>query len=553
MDANFMSCPTCGHAVSNKNAGACAYCGAIFSKGGAKAQSDEKIAAEETPATVSEPPVKSAARPPAAETSKDPDNAGPAADKPSESILSQQEAAETIAADSAEAEPPPEDYAAEADIKLEDASAEKEQADAIDPEAVRYPPDSKSDPLIDLKEEWDPEPVSPAEPMSTGDLMPASEATAEAESRSVDGTHRSAEKQGEDESEPEEMPLSQAPEVLEATAQDPDELETLGAEIIEMIEAQASEDETPRSKASDEGSFPDTTAGATQDRPADNGWPKATPETAAEKQAGLKSESRGDTILLEPDDEVQIPSVTATDKSGEKTKVEALKRADAAKDGSGAAAAEPTVQKDVLKIEKAARDMKAAIEQQKEKQIDVGNTTDKKTKTAKALALKKQKAALAKAEAEKKQKLLLAKAAALKRKKAAEAKAQALKKQREAAAGSEISINENAAAASQRVGTKTAAVRELKPDSGIQDLLKKYEGQAIGINYDNSAEIREALLERANHEYFSVFVKDKQLYYNYPLRTILTVIEGKDGVETGSSKQPQKFNAVIKVYPLVLF
>ena len=87
----------------------------------------------------------------------------------------------------------------------------------------------------------------------------------------------------------------------------------------------------------------------------------------------------------------------------------------------------------------------------------------------------------------------------------------------------------------------------------MQDLLKKYEGQAIGINYDNSAEIREAFLEKANGEYFSVFVKDKKLHYSYPLKSILTVIEGKDGVDTGNSKQAQKFNAVIKVYPLVLF
>ena len=109
--------------------------------------------------------------------------------------------------------------------------------------------------------------------------------------------------------------------------------------------------------------------------------------------------------------------------------------------------------------------------------------------------------------------------------------------------------------ASAGSGQKAAmpATTGLEIKSRMQELLKKYEGQAIGINYDNSAEIREALLENTNSEYFSVFVKDKQLHYSYPLKTILTVIEGKDGVETGSSKPPQKFNAVVKVYPLVLF
>ena len=87
----------------------------------------------------------------------------------------------------------------------------------------------------------------------------------------------------------------------------------------------------------------------------------------------------------------------------------------------------------------------------------------------------------------------------------------------------------------------------------MQSLLEKYKDQAIGINYDNSADIREARLVEANGEFFSVYVKDKKLHYSYPLKTILTVIEGEDGVNTGDSKQPVKFNAVIKVYPLVLF
>jgi hypothetical protein len=89
--------------------------------------------------------------------------------------------------------------------------------------------------------------------------------------------------------------------------------------------------------------------------------------------------------------------------------------------------------------------------------------------------------------------------------------------------------------------------------SKLKKLLEKYQGRAVGINYDNSADVREAQLVEANGEYFSVFVKDKKLKYSYPLKTILTVIEGKDGVEAGESGKKSKFNAVIKVYPLVLF
>jgi len=84
-------------------------------------------------------------------------------------------------------------------------------------------------------------------------------------------------------------------------------------------------------------------------------------------------------------------------------------------------------------------------------------------------------------------------------------------------------------------------------------LLKRYKGKAIGINYDNSIEIKEAELIEANEEFFSVMVKDKKLQYSYPLKSILTIIEGQEGVETGRDDKKLKFDAVIKVYPLVAF
>ena len=95
--------------------------------------------------------------------------------------------------------------------------------------------------------------------------------------------------------------------------------------------------------------------------------------------------------------------------------------------------------------------------------------------------------------------------------------------------------------------------QSMEANTKMLGLLKKYEGQAIGINYDNSAAIKEAQLVEANDEFFSVFVKEKELNYRHPLKTILTIIEGKDGVETGKSEQKEKFTAVVKVYPLVLF
>ena len=93
----------------------------------------------------------------------------------------------------------------------------------------------------------------------------------------------------------------------------------------------------------------------------------------------------------------------------------------------------------------------------------------------------------------------------------------------------------------------------LESNSKTLSLLKKYEGQSIGINYDNSADIREAELVEVNDEFFSVMVESKAMKYSYPLKTLLTVIEGNDGVEIGENEPKARFNAVIKVCPLVLF
>lgn len=136
----------------------------------------------------------------------------------------------------------------------------------------------------------------------------------------------------------------------------------------------------------------------------------------------------------------------------------------------------------------------------------------------KAQALQKHRAALARAEALKKKKLAIARAIALKKKKAA------LKQMPAAPAG----------------------VR-------LQKLLKKYVGKTIGINYDNSAKIAPAELVHVNSEYLTVAVQSKELQYHFPLPTILSIIEGagREGVPTGAGTEV--YDAVIKIYPLVLF
>ena len=202
---------------------------------------------------------------------------------------------------------------------------------------------------------------------------------------------------------------------------------------------------------------------------------------------------------------------------------------------------------DALKKQKEAQAKAEALE--KEKAAQAVAMKKKKLARAQAEALKKQKAAQAKAEALKKKKEALVKARALKMKEATQVRADALKNQKEAQAMAEASSQEVQCAST---GMTQAAAASMNHYERLLGLLKRYKGKAIGINYDNSSDIREAELVDANEEFFSVRVKDKKLQYSYPLKTILTIVEGQEGVEAGEGNEKTKFNAVIKVYPLVL-
>ena len=207
------------------------------------------------------------------------------------------------------------------------------------------------------------------------------------------------------------------------------------------------------------------------------------------------------------------------------------------------------VKQDALKKQQEAQAKAEALEKEKAAQAVAMKKKKLALAQAQAEALKKQKAAQAKAEALKKRKAARARAQASKNQGTAQARADALKKQRAAQERVEACAQEVQCASSCQ---QLAAVANMNHYERLLGLLKRYKGKAIGINYDNSSEIREAELVDANEEFFSVRVKDKKLKYSYPLNTILTIVEGQEGVETGEGDKKARFDAVIKVYPLVL-
>ena len=234
---------------------------------------------------------------------------------------------------------------------------------------------------------------------------------------------------------------------------------------------------------------------------------------------------------------------------------------ESAKKKEAAAAQEEAIKKqqeiqvrEALKKQRETQAKAEALKKEKAVEVQAAALKKKKMDRVKVETLKKQKMAQTKAEALKKRKEAQAKAKSVEKQKAAQAGAEALKKQKEAQSIAEASAREIQVASSgvQEAGSQTTAENR-KTHEKFLGLLKRYKGKAIGINYDNSAEIKEAELIEANEELFSVMVKDKKLQYSYPLKSILTIIEGQEGVETGQDDKKLKFDAVIKVYPLVAF
>lgn len=493
MDTDQMSCAKCGHLLKD-GAEACAYCGTAVASADSPPQAD------------GEPPnlAEKAAEQPEVST----DDA---------SVSAATEASSVPPDVTSEAEPTDQGQPEET-RRLIDESAAEVTSGTVDslPEAddqfdFQLPDDEL---IVDFDaDETAKEPEQPAaadagsvetEKPGTESAMDdivdlkqhAAEATAEVISLS---DKASAKTVSEDNS-----GLPPTP-VLEVSGEDPSESETLGADILELVKDETIEPETAPDQAS--GLMPNANGTETEGLDAilltsDEAVQSDTPSSPTDTAQTAKSTEAEEPV------EPAAPTADGTAKSDPSSPSDdARSTADANRKHTDAQAS-----LEAAKIEKAAKSKKAAL--------------------ARALALKKKKLKLAKAQALKKKKLKLA-------------KAQALKKQKEARAGIENSDKASAAGPDM--------VQSMEANTQLLGLLKKYEGQTIGINYDNSADIKAAELVATNAEFFSVFVKDQELTYCHPLKTVLTVIEGKDGVESGNPEQTPKFNAVVKVYPLVLF
>ena len=518
MGSKLMNCPTCSHSVNNI-AGACPYCGANMSQEAHQPQSDAIEVVENEPTVEPQPPL------PPEEPPSEPDLA-------TDAVIDSGNESDSVEEDS-ESQTLDDERKLKLGPEFEELTMDGDGGSEI---ASTITDDSQPD----LDTEGEP-------PTEVNSDMQGPESEKAPAFTSIDPIAQQQETPSEIDAD--EIPLPPEPEVVETAVDEPAESDTIEENIVEMTEIEATQQELdtqlapetfppPEESAKAESTVAELAESAETDS-ADEIQSKIEAEKTTDDEADFSSDAAGDTIVLEAMDEVQ-PS---TQESSDKIVLESIDEVQPSTQDSSDKT-EETAKLDspaeALKIEKAAQVMAAAIEKQKAALAESQKIKKQKAALAKAQALKSQKAEQAKVQAQKKQKMILAKAAALKRKKAARSKAQALKKQRNAQAGIESTKRDDIATT-------------LEANTKMQSLLEKYKGRAIGINYDNSADIREAQLVEANGEYFSVYVQDENLHYSYPLKTILTVIEGKYGVDSNDSEKTDNFNAVIKVYPLIPF
>jgi len=177
-----------------------------------------------------------------------------------------------------------------------------------------------------------------------------------------------------------------------------------------------------------------------------------------------------------------------------------------------------------------------ALRQQKEEEERIAALRRQKDEKERAEALRKQKEEEERAEALRKQQEEEESAAALRRQKDEKERAEALRKQKEEEGKKELQ---------KKIENITNVS---KPKAKIKDLLKKYEGQTIGINHDSPTEIKGADLIKVGEDLFSILLMEEKLIKSYPLRTITSIIEGLNGVSDANMEETSKFSIVILVH-----
>ena len=85
----------------------------------------------------------------------------------------------------------------------------------------------------------------------------------------------------------------------------------------------------------------------------------------------------------------------------------------------------------------------------------------------------------------------------------------------------------------------------------MREILRKHEGQMIGINLDKVTDYRAAQMTVVAGDYFTVWAPTRQIAYHFPFTNVLSVAESVGG--TGFKYDRTKVALTVTVYHQVVY
>ena len=248
----------------------------------------------------------------------------------------------------------------------------------------------------------------------------------------------------------------------------------------------------------------------------------------------------------------------------EREKAEALKKQKAArakaeklKKDQAEREKQEALKKRQAELERQQAAMLQQAEQEKQKAMDAQKAEHEKASAAlkeqvekeKQEALKKQQAQFEQQQAANRRLAEQEKQAAIDKQKEADSKAiAAIKEQAEKELEAALEKQKEDLEKNKHLEQVKSVLKKFPPQAGIRDLLKKYEGQTVGINHQDPATLVSAVLVRVGEDHFSVLTLDNGLLYSYPFTAIASTVEGTAGIPVGEGDTERTVFFALKIF-----
>jgi len=198
-----------------------------------------------------------------------------------------------------------------------------------------------------------------------------------------------------------------------------------------------------------------------------------------------------------------------------------------------------------LDLQQAQQEKQGALKKQKEQFEQQQAKRREQSEKEKQTALDKQKKDYEKAVAEQNQQTeaVLDKQKKDYEKAVAEQSQQAEKERRDALRKQKEDLEKN-----QSTDRIQELLKNFPPPSSIRDLIKKYEGQTVGINVEGPWTLTPVLLARVCQDHFSVLKTETGQLHSFPFTAVTSLAEGTTGITAGKGDTQKTVFLAVRIY-----